>query len=113
MKHSEEIMAFIDLEKILEREVVPGFLARFVHSEFMTISYWDVKEGHTLPEHSHPHEQITTVIRGTFKLTIDGESKIIEAGSVAIIPSGSKHSGESLTDCYIIDVFYPIREDFK
>ena len=46
------------------REIVPGFRGRFVHTENMTFVYWDIKAGSILPDHSHPHEQVVTVIEG-------------------------------------------------
>lgn len=106
-------MPFIYLRDVPEREMIPGFSARFVHSQFMTFSYWDTKAGHSLPEHSHPHEQVTTIIWGTFELTVDGETKTLEPGAVAVIPPHAKHRGTSITDCIIIDVFHPIREDYR
>jgi len=106
-------MGFINLDNIAGREIVPGFTARFVHSENMTFSYWQVKEGAVLPEHSHPHEQVANMIAGKFEMTVAGETKVIEPGMVAVIPSDAKHSGRAVTDCYILDVFYPIREDYR
>jgi len=106
-------MGFINIENIVAREIVPGFTARFVHSENMTFSYWQVKEGAVLPEHSHPHEQVANLIAGKFEMTVAGETRTIEPGRVAVIPSEAKHSGRALTDCYILDVFYPIREDYR
>ena len=106
-------MPFIELSGVPAREIVPGFTARFVHSENMTFSYWQVKEGAVLPEHSHPHEQVATLITGKFEMTVAGETRIIEAGMVAVIPPEAKHRGRALTDCYILDVFYPIREDYR
>jgi hypothetical protein len=38
---------------------------------------------------------------------------VMEEGEVAVIPSNIKHSGKTITDCYIIDVFYPVREDYR
>lgn len=106
-------MPFIRLADITKRDMVPGFSARFVHTGFMTMSYWDTKAGASLPEHSHPHEQVTTIIRGTFELTVEGETQTIEPGAVVVIPPHAKHRGTSITDCYILDVFYPIREDYR
>lgn len=102
-----------DLDKINAKEVVPGFKVKVVHSEHMTLTYWDIKAGSSLPEHSHPNEQVTNMIEGEFELTIDGESKILKPNSVVIIPSNANHSGTAVTDCRIIDVFYPIREDYR
>jgi len=106
-------MAFQDLKDIQEREIVPGYRARFIHSENMTLAYWDVEPGASLPEHSHPHEQIANVLEGRFELTVDGESRILEPGQVAVIPSDAPHSGRAITACRLIDAFYPCRDDYR
>ena len=81
--------------------------------ENMTIAYWDIKQGSVLPEHSHPHEQTTNVISGTLEMTIDGSTKPVKFGEVVAIKSNVIHSGTALTDCVVIDVFSPVREDYK
>jgi quercetin dioxygenase-like cupin family protein len=106
-------MAFQDLKDITKREIAPGYRARFVHSEKMTLAYWDVDPGAALPEHSHPHEQIANVLEGQFELTVDGESRILEPGTVAIIPPDVLHSGRAITACRLLDAFYPCRDDYR
>jgi len=101
------------LYKIEIKQPVDGAQVRFVHSENMTIAYWQFEPGANLPEHSHPHEQISNVMGGAFELTIDGESLDLQAGSVVVIPPNTVHSGKAITGCYIIDVFYPVREDYQ
>ncbi|MBC8366737.1 cupin domain-containing protein [bacterium] len=105
-------MSWIELNEIEEREIIPGFHVRFVHSENMTLAYWRVDEGAKIPEHSHPHEQVVNLIEGRFELVIDGQARQVEPGSVALIPGGVSHSGRALSDCRIIDVFHPVREDY-
>ncbi|HEX9653067.1 MAG TPA: cupin domain-containing protein [bacterium] len=106
-------MPIIQLDQREEREIVPGFKARFVHTNNVTLAYWQIKAGSALPQHSHHHEMVVNVIDGKLELTIDGESQIIEPGRIAIIPSHVRHSARALTDCQVIDVFYPVREDYK
>ena len=106
-------MPFVDLSGLNEREVVPGFHGKFVHSDNMTTSFWRIEAGATLPEHAHPHEQVSVVTSGKFEMTLNGEKRQLEAGTVAVIPSNVKHSGKALTDCTIMDVFYPVREDYR
>lgn len=106
-------MPFIRLSDIPEREMVPGFRARFVHAEHMTCSYWTIEAGAVLPEHAHPHEQVTNVVRGTFEMAVEGATRAIEPGEVVVIPSGARHRGQALTDCYIVDVFHPVRDDYR
>lgn len=106
-------MAKIKLENMKSREIIPGYRVRFVHSERMTLAYWDITADAVLPEHSHENEQVANVIEGVFELIIDGDKQQYQKGDVAIIPSGVKHSGRAITNCKIIDVFYPIREDYR
>jgi unsaturated pyranuronate lyase len=106
-------MQYTNLEEIEEKELVSGFKVRFIHSENMTFSFWNIEKGARLPEHSHPHEQVTNVLKGEFELTVDGESKRLGPGSVVIIPPNAVHSGKALAKSRIIDAFYPIREDYR
>jgi len=52
------------------------------------------------------------MIEGEFELTVESETKIVQKGDIAVIPPNAKHSGKAITDCKILDVFYPIREDY-
>ncbi len=103
---------FIDRNSLKSHNMIPGFKARFIHSDKMTISYWDIESGSQLPEHSHPHEQISQVLEGKFKLTIGGESMLMTPGITAVIPSNAIHSGEAMTGCKVMDIFVPVREDY-
>ncbi len=106
-------MPFIELKSLPEREPAPGMKAVCVHSDSMTLAYWEIEEGAVLPEHSHPHEQIATVVEGQFELTVAGEAEILDRGSVAVIPPNSTHSGKAITKCRVIDAFHPVREDYR
>jgi len=106
-------MPFLNLYDIDQKELLPGFKVRFVHASKMTLAYWDIKAGAVLPEHSHHHEQVAAqVISGEFELTLNGETKVLKVGDIAVIPSNAVHSGKAITDCQLLDVFSPVREDY-
>ncbi|WP_103027368.1 cupin domain-containing protein [Salinibacter altiplanensis] len=94
-------------------EEMPGYLGAFLHGENMTVTNWEVEAGASFPEHSHPHEQISIVVEGTFELTLDGETEVLESGRIAVIPPDTSHSGEAVTACELIDVFSPVRQDYQ
>ncbi|MBL03510.1 uncharacterized protein METZ01_LOCUS20796 [marine metagenome] len=106
-------MPVINLNDSAPREMMPGFNGRLVHTEWMTFVEWHVTAGALLPEHSHPHEQVTAVQEGEFEMMIDGSKNQLAPGMVAVIPSNVLHSGRAVTDCTIIDVFHPVREDYR
>jgi len=105
-------MSIIDIETIEKKELFPGLEVRFIHSDNVTIAYWDIQAGSLLPKHSHIHEQIAQVTEGEFELTIEKNKFLLKPGLVAFIPSNNEHSGKAITDCKITDTFYPLREDY-
>jgi quercetin dioxygenase-like cupin family protein len=106
-------MPMVRLAELDGRRLVPGAQARFVHTDNMTIAYWDFEPNVILPEHAHPHEQVANRVEGCFELTVEGEAMRLQPGSIVVIPPGATHSGRSITACRIIDVFHPVREDFR
>lgn len=106
-------MPFFNISNLNEKEVVTGYKGRAIHTGTLTFMYWIVEEGAVLPEHSHMHEQVAHVLKGKFELTVDGQVKILEPGSVAVIPPNIIHRGRAVTTCELLDVFSPEREDYK
>jgi quercetin dioxygenase-like cupin family protein len=101
------------LSDLKEKEVVPGIKGRFIHSDNVSIVYWHIDAGATMPEHAHPHEQIVNLLEGAFDLVVEGKVHEAKPGFIAIVPPNVKHSGKAKTDCRILDVFYPVREDYR
>lgn len=94
-------------------EVFPGIRGTMIHTESLTIADFILEAGTQLPEHHHPHEQVSTIISGEFEYVIGGELHRCKAGDVAAIPPNVPHAGTALTECRIIDVFNPPREDYQ
>ena len=105
--------SFSHLDKIEPQEIIPGYKARMIHSENMTLIYWDIQAGAPLPEHQHPHEQVVNLLDGEFELVVGGKRKQLASGAVVVIPGNVAHSGHAITQCRILDVFYPVREDYQ
>ncbi len=105
---------FVDKSKDLPLlEVWPGINGHLIHTKHCTIADFRIAAGTKLPEHQHPHEQTSTVLEGTFRFSVGGEERTLGPGEVAVIPGKVPHSGTALTDCRIMDVFSPVREDYR
>jgi quercetin dioxygenase-like cupin family protein len=102
-----------DWDKLEPRTIIPGFEGRFAHSATMTFVLWRISAGARLPEHRHIHEQVVHQLDGEFELTVEGQTVRSRPGMVTAIPPNALHSGLALTDCRILDVFYPIRQDYR
>jgi quercetin dioxygenase-like cupin family protein len=104
---------FLKLDDLKEHEILPGCHVRFIHSERMSFAYWHFDPDATIPPHSHPHEQVGTMIEGELEVTIDGVTRHLTPGCVLVVPSNSMHSVRALSRCYVIDAFCPVREDYR
>ena len=92
---------------------MPGFHGKLVHSDHMSIAFWQVKKGAEVPEHAHMNEQIMHVMEGDSEFTLDGDTQVYGPGDIVIIAPHKKHSGRALTACKLMDVFSPTREEYR
>ena len=106
-------MYFQNIQALDTKEIFPGYTGHFVHTKNQTFVFWDVIAGSSVPEHQHMHEQIVTVKEGQFELTVNGEKRVMDKDMIAVIPGNTPHSGIAVTDCKLLDIFYPVREDYK
>lgn len=69
--------------------------------------------GATLPEHRHPHEQVTHVTRGRLRLILHGgaETHELAAGESFYLASNVPHAAEAPEEAVVVDTFNPPRED--
>ena len=107
------MVVFTNQKVLEEKEPAPGFKARFIHTDNMTLAYWDIQAGAVLPAHAHEHEQVVNMVTGTFTLTVAGETRILEEGDIVVIPSNIEHTGQAVSACRIMDVFFPVRKDYQ
>jgi quercetin dioxygenase-like cupin family protein len=101
------------LNDVKGKEIVPGLFGRFVHGNTMTLSFVDIQPGAQLPEHSHPHEQITYLIEGELEMVIGGEKMLLTPGMIHVIPGNVPHSAVARTFVKVLDAFSPVREDYR
>jgi quercetin dioxygenase-like cupin family protein len=104
---------FHQFSDIQTKEIAPGYFSKLIHTKDNTINFIEVKAGISLPMHQHFHEQYSFVLEGKFELTINGTPQVLDSGMFAIIPSNIVHGGTAVTDCRLIDIFSPAREDYK
>ena len=106
-------MPFTEQRALPTRELAPGVLSHLLHTERMTFSFVDLDRDATVPPHAHPHEQVTIVVDGDLELTVGGETRVMRPGEVAVIPSGVRHAARGATACRVLDVFQPVRDDYR
>ena len=106
-------MPFVDTTELKVRERLPGWRGRYFHSASMTFAHYEFTAGSSIHEHFRPEEEVYEVIEGELEVAIDGTSRVVRPGLVAIVPANSRHSVRALTDGRLIVVDHPSRRDFS
>jgi quercetin dioxygenase-like cupin family protein len=101
------------IKDIPAKQLAPGLTGYYVHGKDLTLGMVEITKGSQLPEHHHVHEQITYIIEGQLDMMIGGKLYPLTTGMYHVIPSNTPHSAIAATDCKVIDVFNPVREDYR
>ncbi len=106
-------MYFCDIENRATKELIPGVNIRSFWGEKMTLMMVELEPGIHVPAHSHHFEQAGTVISGEISFTIDGETRLLQAGACYIVPGGIEHSATAGDNpVRLVELFSPIREAY-
>ena len=72
-------------------------------------------EAHAVVQpHCHPHEQIGVLLEGELTFTIGGQTRTLQPGEMWRIPGNVVHSAVAGDrPVKALDVFHPIREDYR
>jgi quercetin dioxygenase-like cupin family protein len=98
---------------IEEETLNPLISRRVIHTDRMTVCRIRLKKGAVVPMHSHENEQITMLESGVLRFVFNDAEKIIRAGETLQIPSHAPHRVEALEDSLAVDLFSPVREDWR
>jgi quercetin dioxygenase-like cupin family protein len=103
---------FFQFEKMPSEKLSDTISRRYVYGKEAMLARFVFKKGAIVPEHKHPSEQITYILKGAVKVTTQGKEIIVRSGEVLIIPPNVLHKFEALEDTIDLDVFSPPREDW-
>jgi quercetin dioxygenase-like cupin family protein len=107
-------MGYYSLQDLPLKKPAEGVELRILHGERMTVAFFTLAAGSSVPEHAHDHEQIGSVLSGEMELSIGNEKRIVTAGQAYHIPSGVPHTGACLKGpAEVIEIFAPVREDWR
>ena len=92
------------LNELLSRKIISG--------ERTMIAHIFLKKGCVVPAHSHDNEQMTYIIKGALRFTVNGREILLKEGDVMHIPSNVVHAAVAVEDTLDMDVFCPPRQDW-
>lgn len=97
----------------VERETLsPRLTRRFIYDGTSSMSILDYETGASVPDHNHPHEQVSYIQSGRVEVTAGARKYVVGAGQTIIVPPYVRHSFRALEPTVNIDFHAPIREDW-
>ena len=107
-------MSFFTVNDLPATEMLPGVARRTVYLEHAMMTFFDFEPGSIVPQHEHPHEQITYVVQGAMEFTLGDEVMVLRAGDGVCCPSGVPHGAVVLDEPTVApDAWHPLREEYK
>jgi threonine aldolase len=102
------------IAKLAAVESPPGVRTRAVVGDSAMLNVTELEPNAEIAPHSHPHEQVGTVLEGQVTLTVDAERHELRAGDAYAIPGGAEHALRAgSAGAKLADTFHPVREDYR
>lgn len=101
------------IKDINPKNLMQGIVGHYAHGAAATLGLVELEAGVVMPIHQHVHEQITYILEGQLDMIIDDKPYSLTPGSYFVIPSNIWHGATAVTACKLIDVFSPVREEYK
>ena len=108
-KHEPKHMAWKNVE---HEQLNPHIAREMVVGNKIMLARVLMKKGAHVPMHRHHNEQVTYILEGALKFSVDGKEIIVRAGEVLCIPPNMPHEAWAVEDTVDLDVFDPPREDW-
>jgi quercetin dioxygenase-like cupin family protein len=103
-----------DLGDFRVLKVWDGVIARAVEGDRVSLAVVELEPSCVVPEHSHENEQLGIVISGSVIFRIGSETRELGPGGTWTIPPNVPHEVHTGPDgAVVIDVFAPVREDWR
>jgi quercetin dioxygenase-like cupin family protein len=101
-------------DEMSRHRIFPGVTVTTCAAEKMMMSLAELQPHAVVETHAHPHEQVGLVLQGRAIFHIGDEQKTLQPGDMFRIPGNVPHRVVALEELFrAIDVFYPIREDYR
>ena len=69
-------------------------LRRKLEGRGYRVSRYVYSPGTAFPDHTHGFDKIDAVVSGRFRMTLHGDTAVLEAGDCLAVPRGAIHSAE-------------------
>jgi quercetin dioxygenase-like cupin family protein len=95
-------------------QLADGVTAKALFGEGAMLNLVELEPEAVVARHSHPHEQLGMVLRGSMTLAVEGTDHLLQEMDAYTLPGGVEHEGIAGAEgALVLDVFRPVREDYR
>ncbi|MDY0290120.1 MAG: cupin domain-containing protein [Sphaerochaeta sp.] len=106
-------MKFMMKQESVPQDMAQGVKRRvLVHNEDLMMVEVHFEKGSVGALHSHPHQQMSYILSGSFEFENDGETRSLGQGDSVLLASGVEHGVLCTEEGTVLDIFTPERKDF-
>jgi quercetin dioxygenase-like cupin family protein len=107
-------MSVVKAEDVKSFNPEPGMVRQVLaHNQQLMLIRHFFEKGWVGTRHSHPHEQLVYIVSGKVHVDIDGRIFDVVAGESFVVDGGVEHQAWALEDSEVLDIFTPVRDDYK
>ena len=88
----------------VEGELTELKLRRKLERQGFSVTRYVYSPGTYFPDHTHGVEKIDAVLAGRFRMTLENQTVVLEAGDCLLVPQGAVHSAEVVGDESVISL---------
>ena len=104
----------VDKSQCSRHNIFPGVDIFTAAGQNVMLSLVEFEPHAVVEEHSHPHEQMGLLLEGELEFFIGDERQLVRPGQMWRIPGGVVHKAVAGDrPVRALDVFHPIREDYR
>jgi quercetin dioxygenase-like cupin family protein len=105
---------FPSTDECAHHTIFTGVHIQTYAAEKMMLSVVDLEPHAVVEEHAHPHEQVGMLLAGRATFFIGSEQKTLQPGDLYRIPGNVRHKVIVLDEpARALDIFYPVREEYR
>jgi quercetin dioxygenase-like cupin family protein len=104
----------ISKDRIEPTKIIQGvFRKTLAYNDSVMLCHFLLEKDAKIPIHNHKEHQIGYVINGKVNFLTENGDFIAKTGDSYVFDSNEKHGAIILEKSEIIEVFHPLREDYK
>jgi quercetin dioxygenase-like cupin family protein len=105
---------FVSFDRMGSFRLAQGVTAKALFGEGVMLNLVELEPRAAVARHSHPHEQLGLVLRGSMTLTVEGARHVLREMDGYTLPGGIEHGAVAGPEgTLVLDAFRPVREDYR